>query len=502
MAEELNAIFPELFSLLRDGCRQEQSSVYLVGGAVRDLLLNRPAHDLDFVTPGNVRQLGKRVAHALGGAFYMMDEERQIARVICNRAGGERMVLDFSWLRGGLPEDLLGRDFTINAMAVEVQTPGRLIDPLGGLADLRAGVLRACAPTSMQDDSVRVLRGVRQSLAFQFRILPETAAQMRAVSDWGRVSPERLRDEVFRILEGRRVATAVRLLDRLGALGVVFPELETLKGVTQSAPHVTADVWEHTLAVAQHLERLYDVLVNEYSQEKSASMALGSASLVLGRYREQWRAYFNGEDAPGRSRRALLFLAALYHDVGKPATRLVTPEGRTRFLGHDALGAAQTAARARALMLSVAEVQHLEVMVRNHLRIHLLAKGDGHVSRPTVYRFFRACGAAGVDLCLLALADVCGVYGVALPQALWQAELQVCRSLLEAWWEKPEEAVRPPRLLGGSEVMALLGLAPGPQVGQVLEAIQEAQACGLVADRPEAEQFARQWLADHLSEED
>jgi tRNA nucleotidyltransferase/poly(A) polymerase len=178
------------------------STAYLVGGAVRDMLLNRRTHDLDFVLPGKGIETARRVANALRGAFYVLDEERDTGRVVLFEPDGERQMLDFSVLRGpDLESDLRGRDFTLNAIALDVHSTQALIDPLRGAADLQAKQLRACAPSSFQDDPIRILRGVRLATAFGFRLLPETIHSMKqAVPGLERISPERLRDELFKLL--------------------------------------------------------------------------------------------------------------------------------------------------------------------------------------------------------------------------------------------------------------------------------------------------------------
>jgi len=150
---------------------------YVAGGAVRDALSGRPIHDLDFVLSGDVLRIARRIADTIGAAYYPMDEERKIARLILIGASGQRTVLDFSAFRGsGLEADLRMRDFTINAMAVDIRNPQELLDPLGGYAHLKARTLLACSPTSIQDDPVRVLRGVRMAAAFNLRIVKETHA--------------------------------------------------------------------------------------------------------------------------------------------------------------------------------------------------------------------------------------------------------------------------------------------------------------------------------------
>lgn len=477
--------------------------VYLVGGAVRDAMLARSTHDLDFVVAHNARALARRVANELHGAFYMLDEGRDTARVIYHDVAGQKLSLDFATFRSGsLEEDLRGRDFTVNAMALALNDSLRLADPLGGAADLRAKVLRPCAPGSLRDDPARVLRALRLALSLDFKLLPETGSAVReARSLLPGVSAERLRDELFRLFDAPRVDSAVRLLDHFGLLPYLLPELDGMKGVEQSAPH-TLPVWEHTLAVLTHLEGLTAVLVGGYQGDRAAHITYSTAVLFLGRFRDALQAHFDQALTTGRTRRALLFFSAAYHDAAKPLVRRVEPGGRVRFFDHDQRGADMTAARARALALSAAEAAHAAQVVRHHMRIHQMVREGGTPSRRAIYRFFRAAGSAGVEIVLLSLADTLATYNTTLPQAHWEEELLVCRTLLEGYFETPAEVVAPPRLLDGHELQERFGLRPGAELGQLLEALQEAQASGEIKDRADALKFIEERLDRHDRDEE
>ena len=468
---------------------------YLVGGAVRDLLLGRVSHDLDFVVPKDAIAASRRVANALGGGFFTLDPERKTGRVVLTTEANDRYFLDFATFRGpDLESDLRNRDFTINAIAVDIHQLQALIDPLGGARDLHARQLRPCSATSFEDDPLRILRCVRQAVEFELRLLPETRHLLRAaLTGLSRISPERVRDELFRILETRKPAVALRALDMLGALVYVLPELDTLKGVAQSPPH-TDDVWTHTLNTAQKLADLMDVLQPEHDAKAAANWAMGLVSLRIGRYRQQFNTHLSAAPSPGRSLRALLLLAALYHDVGKPATQKVEEDGRIRFIEHDRLSAQIAHQRGVRLHLSNLEIERLTTIVRQHMRPLLLAQSGETPSRRSIYRFFHHTGSAGVDICLLALADSLATYGAGLPQDVWVHQLEVTRTLLEAWWEQADEKIAPPALLNGHDLMEVFSLPPGPEIGRLLEKIREAQASGEIKERSEALEYARACL--------
>ena len=491
---------PFTYSYLIDKVRDilPNEEIYLVGGAVRDMLLNQRSHDLDFALPSKGITLARHVANALQADFMALDPERDTGRVIVMEPDGSRTFLDFASYRGkSLDEDLRARDFTINAIAFDLRKQ-TLLDPLNGASDLHSKVIRACSPTSLSDDPVRILRAVRQAAAFEFKIDLDTRQAMKQAAHLlPGVSPERQRDELFKMLEGPQPAASLRALEMLGVLPYLLPELPALKGVKQSPPHIY-DVWEHTLSVLDHLERILAALAPDYNADDTNDLFTGLLTLRIGRFRAKFAEHFSQSLNTDRSVRAALFFAALYHDVQKPATRSVDESLRIRFFDHDIKGAEVAADRARAFNLSNDEVERIRRIIQHHMRFHFFSsrlEGDKQEpSRKAIYRFFRDTGKAGVDLVLLGLADLRGTRGPTLTQETWAAALDVARILLENYWEKPQETVAPPRLLDGNELMTELGIGPGRLVGQLLEAIREGQATGKVENREQALDLAREQL--------
>lgn len=474
--------------------------VYLIGGAVRDLLTNRLSPDYDFALPSSGISIARRIANSLQADFMVLDDERDTGRVVLTNDNGTFTYLDFATYRGvTLEDDLRDRDFTINAIAFNPRDT-TIIDPLNGATDIRTKLIRACSPTSLQYDPVRILRGVRQAAAFGFGIEKNTRELMKeAAGAIGNVSIERLRDEVFKMLGGPKASASIRALEMLGVLTHLMPELLKMKDITQSPPHIH-DVWTHTLAVLDQLDNLLTSSLRlDFDPEKTSDMFMGLVSLKIGRYRDQIAGHFADALNPSRSHRSLLFFAALYHDVCKPETKTIDENGRIRFFDHDIKGAKVAAERARSFNLSNDEVDRLETIIANHMRIHFFAerleKENQPPSRKAIYRFFRDSGAAGVDLVLLALADVRGTRGNEMTQVTWTAYLDIARILLENYWERPEEVINPPRLLDGNELMKELNLKPGRMIGQLLEAIRENQAAGKITEKEQALAFAREEAA-------
>lgn len=486
--------FTQILNRVRDALPNAQEA-YLVGGAVRDALMGRPIKDLDIVVPERAITLARRVANRLDGAFYPLDVEHDTGRVILKPGNAETFIVDFSVQRGpDLTSDLLARDFTINAIAVDVNDPQVTFDPLGGVVDLKNKTIRSCTSTSFQEDPLRILRGIRFAAMGDFHIQPATLALMRASTfKLVEVSPERVRDEFFRILSGRIPHTSLRAMDMLGIIDQLFPELQLLKGVTQSAPHFE-DVWSHTLRVIDRLGMIVALLSPQHDEELASSFASGMVAYKLGRFRTQINQHLNSQLVADRSLRSLLWMSALYHDVGKPFTRTVAEDGRVRFISHEICSAELVSERAREFRLSRRENDRLTVVAKNHLRPILLAQTSNMASKKAIYRFFRDTGAAGVDVCLLALADTWATFGPALSEDIWSHQLDVVKNLLESWWERVEDNIAPPILVNGQDLIDRLGLEPGPQIGRLLAEIREAQVIGEIKNKADALTFAKSRL--------
>lgn len=486
----------ELLARIRPLLISRDTPVYLVGGAVRDAILERPAYDLDFVVERDATQLAFSVGDALHVAAYVLDRERDIGRVVL----GPDVVLDFARFRGpDLEADLRARDFTINAMAVDAanfppQELSAVIDPTGGLDDLRAGVVRLAYSHAIKDDPLRALRAVRLAWHLGFRVTPDTAdAARRGAPRIAEISAERVRDELLKIVLGPAPHDALHQMADLNLLSVTLPAIETLRSVRQSAPH-HEPVLAHTLSVLQRLVQVERSLAGKDDPQDDTEPSLRD---ILHPNATSLREYLARPIDGMLDGRAVLRLGALYHDVGKAATASVEEDGRIRFLGHDKEGAKIAARRLREMRLSNDAVTHVRAIVAGHMRpLHLTQAFLHHnrLSRRAVYRFFRDTGDAGLDIVLLSLADHLATYDGPGPEQQWHALQTVVRRLLMHYFEQYKETVSPEPLLNGSELIAALDLKPGPEVGRLLRLIEEAQAVGEVQTKPEALAFAREKL--------
>lgn len=448
--------------------------LWLVGGAVRRLLVGEPLADLDLATPREALALARALGDRLGGRFVVLDRERGAGRVV--GVGPEVPAIDVVDFRApDLEGDLRARDFTINALAVPLGAllrdgAAEVIDPTGGLGDLREGVVRLAGPAAIAEDPVRALRGARLAARPGWRLDPATETAIRAGGPaLATVAAERIRDELAGILGDAQAAPGLRMLDRLGLLLVLLPESAPMRATTQPLPH-RFDVWEHSLRAVEGVDALLADLD-----------ALAPWGPALSRHLSE-------PLGGGLTRREALRLAALLHDVAKPETR-ADIDGRIRFFGHDAAGARRVPDIAERLRLPRRVGQVVERVVAQHLRPMHLAQA-GQITRRARFRFFRALGDDASDLLLLALADAAALTGVS-PFEVWAGEGGAVVRALMAGAEVEAAAAAAPRLLRGEDVMAAFGLTPGPAVGRLLERAGEAQALGLVQSREEALDYLR-----------
>jgi putative nucleotidyltransferase with HDIG domain len=490
-------IWPACIEAIRAALADEQE-VYLVGGAVRDAYLHRPLHDIDLASQGDGRPLARRIANVFDGAYYPLDPERGVGRALIDR-DGDRLTVDVARFRGpDLLTDLQKRDFTLNAMAVRLTGDlSQVIDPLGGLSDLEAKRLRQCSPESIPSDPVRALRAVRTSVTHGLVIEPATRLSIKEHADHlADVSAERIRDELFQILDSKRPSAALAALHQIGIIESIIPEAAAMSGVVQGPPH-WGDVWRHTLNTIDYLDNILCIIAPQRDQDLSANVQSGLVTFALGSLRKPLQEHMAHNWPNGRTHRALLILAALLHDAGKPATRTVDTEGRIRFLHHEQIGAQLANDRALALRLSNEETERLTTIVRHHMRPHWLHDQNAPAAR-AIYRFWRDTDQAGVDICLLAMADYLGTYGATLDTRTWVSYLETIQTLLERYYRHYNTAVAPLPLITGQTLLDRFGMKPGPQIGELLEQLREAQAVGEVSTPEEALDWVQRFLEQSM----
>jgi len=475
---------------------------YVVGGFVRDVLLGRDTADIDIALAQDALEVAPEVATILGGKYVPLDRVNRVGRVILvdKRIALPRAQceLDFSTFSGNIEQDLARRDFTIDAMAVNLSQFGKgfsdiqLIDPFNGWDDLRHGIIRVVAETVFTSDAARLLRAVRLAAELGFSIDEKAEALIRHYSHLiTGVAGERVREELLRLLAVSSAGKFLIYLEELGLLTALFPELTETQGVEQPKEHFW-NVFEHSLKTVVAIDFLLRQGAWEYANEEVLAAVPWSTALAE---------HFDQEVSSGSNRRLLLKLAALLHDVSKPQTKAINAGGRMRFLGHAREGAAVVANILERLRFSSKEIKLVETEVNYHLRPGQMSNNDELPTHRAIYRYFRDTAEAGLDILFLSLADHLATRGPNLDIASWQEHARLVDYVIGQHFEQ-ENVVRPPKLVDGYDIINFFGMNQGPEVGEVLEAVREAQASGEVTTREEAISFIDELVTSLRSSEE
>ena len=505
--QEMPAILTQIAQFFSARFSGRQEGAYLVGGFLRDSLIkgemaapghSSGPHDLDIaipVTPSSVfvQEIGNELAQQLGGTCQPHNLARGVYQVIVKPDSEDvsgQVVIDLVHYLGTIEEDMARRDLTVNAMALPLDHPvllnsqaddwpvpagewaSDLVDPFGGREDVARKRLRMVNDQVFSDEPGRLMRASRLAGKLRFMLEPETVRQIRAdAPQLGRVAPERVRNEFMTILSGDGARGQLEVLDRLDLLCRIIPELELTKGVDQPSAHYW-DVWNHNLHTVEFAE-----LVTGGHQN--------SAIYTLTPWNAEMVDYFGGEVGDGFSRRTVLKLAGLLHDIAKPQTKGPDKTGRIRFLGHSELGAEMVTDRLTQLRFSARTVSMVARMVEHHLRPSQLRNGQEDPTPRAVHRYYRDVRDVAIDTIYLAMADYLAAKGPEVVADHWANHARMLSDLLQAGQEQAP-ARGPQRLLSGHDLMQHLNLPPGPRIGRLLEQIDEARAAGEIATREDA----------------
>lgn len=444
---------------------------WLVGGALRDRLIDRPTADIDLALDGDVAVAARTLARAARATAFPLSEQFGAWRVV---ARDHAWHADLMHLQGAsIEDDLARRDFTVNAMA-EPLAGGPLLDPHGGRADLAAGVLRAVGAQALTADPLRALRLVRFATELGLAPDPATAALARASAPrLSEVSGERVFAELRRIVCAPEAPAGLERMSELGLTAVVLPELEALRGVGQGVYH-HLDVHDHTLAVL------------------AAAIALERDPAPLEPHAAAAAAVLAEPLAGDLTRGQALRFAALLHDIAKPLTRQQRADGKIVFPAHDIEGARMVRDILARLRTGTRLTDHVAALTRNHLRVGFLVHARP-LSRRRVHEYLTLCAPVEMDVTVLSVADRLATRGRKADVAI-AAHLELARELLGEALDHRSRPPLPP-LLRGDELAGALALEPGPVIGRLQAELAAARFAGEVSTPAQALAHARAWLA-------
>ena len=480
--------------LLIKGCKNTSALVeiaqrgdydlFLVGGFLRDALFGKSCKDVDFAS-SKASELSELVTRQTGSKAVLIDRKFGTVRLIPSvqpEGIGQQYLVDLSPLRGSsIFDDLYQRDFTINSLALNISVwrtdrGSSLLDPLGGIADLRAGRLRVCSQSSLADDPLRILRAYRLASAYGLSLAAQTRKSIfQARHLLNQVAVERIRDEMMFLLSAANSASILKKLNEDGILTLLLPECVEMGNLQQKASQ-SQDPWQHSLLALEALEffltNMGD-LFGDYAEEASAVLAQKLASQ--------------------RTRQTLLKLGVLLHELGKPCRRSLGKKGVIHLHPRQVAGSELIVSLCTRLRLSNKENKFVSELVREHMRpIHLFR--FSRTPTAALARFFRLGPQLFWPLLLLLASDYqASQEGISLGD-----ELQPLRQRLCGWLDFYYQELKPrelePPIISGHDLMKYLHLSPGPLVGRLVNALGDLHWVGCIGTRQEALEHAARLL--------
>lgn len=431
---------------------------YLVGGAIRDFLLGKTTVDRDIA----IRN-AEAFARQIDGTFIVLDEVNKIFRVVLE---DKINYLDISELQGeSIEEDLLRRDFTINAIAYDLKNE-KIIDITNGVEDLKNGVLRHIKDENFIDDPLRILRAFRFASITGFEMSDNLKTAINKYKHLMlKPSKERIMYELMKLFGGKNASKTLLLMDEFGILEEIFPNVKEMKKVPPNTHH-HLDLFHHVIETVRNIEEFYETAP------------------------EQVKQHLNQTDFGGFPRINHLKLAGFLHDIGKFSTWTIEESGRHRFIKHDDAGSKICMTVLRDLKFSKKQIEYISCMIKNHIYPSNVVAAP-ELNEKVMMRYLRKMENNVIDNIILAKSDRLSARGEAITEEIIKNNLDGLDKLLNFYLEKRETMQPLPKLLTGFEVMEIKGIKQSPTLGIIMKALNEAQISGDINTKQEAIEFVK-----------
>ena len=455
---------------------------WLVGGSVRDFLMGKTSPDRDIAIFG-AKKFADKIAEEWKGTLVVLDNENQIFRVVLP---DKINYLDISEIEGNsIEEDLKRRDFTINAIAYDLKN-NKFIDVTGGQEDLKNRTLRHIKDSNFEDDPLRLLRAFRFAAVTGFDMSEDLKS---AINKYKHLllnpSKERITYELMKLFGGKYTAKTLLMMDEFGILEKLFPCVNEMKSVPPNTHH-HLDLLHHVIETVRQIEELYE---NSAPEEK---------------------AHLDKIDFGGFPRINHLKLAGFLHDIGKYSTWTIEggkfdgmkgtecdlsklEEGvRQRFIKHDDVGAKMCVPMLKELKFSKKQIDYISFMIKFHIYpSNVVAAPD--LSEKVMMRYIRKTGDNVIDNIILAKADRLSARGEAITEEMVRDNLQGLDKLLNFYMSKKDSLKPLPKLIDGFEVMQIKNIKQSPKLGEIMNALKEAQINGDIVTKDEAIEFVKKY---------
>lgn len=439
------------------------NEIYLVGGTVRDFYLGLESTDRDIIVMNeDAREFALKLSELFQATFVPLDEENKIYRIVLpdkiNYIDVTNPVGD------SIEKDLMRRDLTINAIAVNIRT-GELIDISGGVTDIKNKCINYVNELNFVDDPLRLLRVYRFQALYGFQLAPETINAVCKYSDLiHKPAVERINYELLKLFGGEYAHVALENMNKTWILEEIFPFVKELKQVPPNSHH-HLDLFHHSIETVKQVQILY----NEASDDV--------------------KNHLSRIDFGGFPRLAHLKLAAFMHDIGKFSTWTIE-EGKHRFIKHDDVGAKMSVKILKDLHFSNKQIDYISSMIKYHIYpSHVMTSPQ--ITEKIMMRYVRKMDTNAIDTIILAQADRLSARGPEITDQIVERNITSLNMLLKFYLEAKETLKPLPKLLSGNDVMQILNIKPSKRLGEIMDALHEAQISGDVITKEHAIEFVK-----------
>ncbi len=437
--------------------------ILLVGGAVRDILLNKPLYDRDLIVlDEDAKIFSQKVAEFFDGKFIPLDEENKIYRVVLK---DKINYLDITNpLEGSLEKDILRRDLRINSICVDIKN-AEIIDLAGGMKDFENKILNGIKEENFTDDPLRILRIFRFHSVLGFEISDELLNIAKKYSSLiTKPAKERIEYELMKLFDGEYAHSALLKMDECAILEKIYPFVKELKQVPPNAHH-HLDLFQHSVETVKLVQEIYN----------------SSEDFV--------KKHLQKVDFGGFSRLAHLKLAAFMHDIGKYSTWFIEKDtGRHRFYKHEDVGSKMAPEILKKLVFSNKQIEYIKIIIKNHMYPTMVVNSP-ELTDKIKMRYLRKMGDNAIDAIIIAKADRLAAQGPEISHEMVETNLSLLDKLLKFYIDSQDSLKPLPKLLDGNDVMELLNLPPCARLGEIMRELHEAQISGDVNTREEAIEF-------------
>ena len=439
------------------------NEIYLVGGTVRDFYMGLESTDRDIIVMDeDARDFALKLSELFQATFVPLDEENKIYRIVLpdkiNYIDVTNPVGD------SIEKDLMRRDLTINAIAVNIRT-GELIDISGGVTDIMNKCINYVNELNFVDDPLRLLRVYRFQALYGFQLAPETINAVCKYSDLiHKPAVERINYELLKLFGGEYAHVALENMNKTWILEEIFPFVKELKQVPPNSHH-HLDLFHHSIETVKQVQILYNEAPDEVKEHLSRI------------------------DFGGFSRLAHLKLAAFMHDIGKFSTWTIE-EGKHRFIKHDDVGSKMSVKILKDLHFSNKQIDYISSMIKYHIYpSHVMTSPQ--ITEKIMMRYVRKMDTNSIDAIILAQADRLSARGPEITDQIVERNITSLNMLLRFYLEARETLKPLPKLLSGNDVMQILNIKPSKRLGEIMDALHEAQISGDVITKEHAIEFVK-----------